>query len=96
MIGCRVAVERLWAYVDQELDDHDHEAVDAHLALCRRCCGELEFAKHLKRLLASDRTGELPRALRARLDHFIDDLRETGCGLTGPDPAADLIEITGP
>jgi anti-sigma factor RsiW len=62
--------------LDHELDDQDHQAVEAHLAFCRRCCGELEFAKHLRRLLAARGTTELPAEVRARLDRFVDDLAE--------------------
>ena len=74
MISCTAAVERLWAFLDHELDDHDHQAVESHLAFCRRCCGELEFAKHLRRLLTTSGAGELPAGVRARLDRFITEL----------------------
>jgi mycothiol system anti-sigma-R factor len=77
LMTCADAVERLWAFLDHELDDHDQRAVEAHLAFCRRCCGELEFAKHLRRLLATKTAGELPAEVRTRLDRFIDQLAET-------------------
>ena len=76
VISCGAAVERLWAFLDHELDDHDQQAVEAHLAFCRRCCGELEFAKHLRRLLMTKGAGELPAGVQARLDRFIDELAE--------------------
>jgi mycothiol system anti-sigma-R factor len=77
VISCGAAVEQLWAFLDHELDDRDQRAVEAHLAFCRRCCGEMEFAKHLRRLLAAKGTGELPGEVRTRLDRFIDELAET-------------------
>ena len=77
LITCGAAVEQLWAFLDHELDDHDQRAVEAHLAFCMRCCGELEFAKHLRRLLATRGTSEvLPAEVRTRLDQFIDELAE--------------------
>ena len=76
VISCGEAVEQLWAFLDHELDDQDQEAVEAHLAFCRRCCGELEFAKHLRQLLARSGGNELPAEVRARLDRFVDDLAE--------------------
>jgi len=76
MISCTSAIERLWAYLDQELGDEDRAEVEAHLAFCRRCCGELEFAKHLRRFLADQDDGRMPTAVRAQLDRFIDDLCE--------------------
>ena len=77
VISCGAAVEQLWAFLDHELDDRDQRAVEAHLAFCRRCCGELEFAKHLRRLLETKGTDELPGEVRTRLDRFIDELAET-------------------
>jgi mycothiol system anti-sigma-R factor len=77
VITCGAAVEQLWTFLDHELDDHDQRAVEAHLALCLRCCGEMEFATHLRGLLATKGTGELPADARARLDRFIDELAET-------------------
>jgi mycothiol system anti-sigma-R factor len=76
VIGCTEAVERLWEFLDHELDDHDRQAVEAHLAFCRRCCGELEFARHLRRLLATKSAGEPPDAVRVRLERFIDELAD--------------------
>jgi mycothiol system anti-sigma-R factor len=77
VISCGAAVEQLWAFLDHELDDRDQRAVEAHLAFCRRCCGEMEFATHLRRLLAAKGTAELPAEVRTRLDQFIDELAET-------------------
>jgi anti-sigma factor RsiW len=77
LIACGAAVERLWAFLDHELDDHDHRAVEAHLAYCKLCCGELEFAKHLRRLLAAKPDGVLSADVRTRMDRFIDELAST-------------------
>jgi len=76
LISCSAAVERLWAYLDQDLDEHDQREVEAHLALCKRCCGELELAKHLRRFLATKHAADLPPGVRDRLDRFIDALAE--------------------
>lgn len=74
VIDCEQAVERLWEFLDHELDDRDHQAIEAHLAFCRRCCGELEFAKQLRGLLRAKGSGELPAVVRRRLDQFIGEL----------------------
>jgi anti-sigma factor (TIGR02949 family) len=73
-IGCREAVRNLWEYLDRGLDEADRLAVDDHLAFCRRCCGELEFAKELRRLLVTRTEVELPGDVQARLEHVIDGL----------------------
>jgi mycothiol system anti-sigma-R factor len=77
LITCGAAVEQLWAFLDHELDEVDRQAVEAHLAFCRRCCGEMEFAKHLRRLLATKGATGLPAEVRVRLDRFIDELAKT-------------------
>lgn len=81
MITCTEAVNQLWAYLDNALDPHDQESVQAHLAFCRRCCGELEFAKELQGFLASRAAGELPHDVHRRLEGFLDGL---GAGTEEP------------
>jgi anti-sigma factor (TIGR02949 family) len=74
MITCAEAVRQLWEYLDQALSPDDFEAVEGHLAFCRRCCGELEFARELRRFLASQAATEVPREVRAHLERFVTEL----------------------
>lgn len=74
VIGCGEAVRHLWEFLDQGLGDDDRQAVEEHLAFCLRCCGELEFARELRRLLRSAGASGLPGEVRARLGRFIDGL----------------------
>lgn len=74
MITCTEAVSRLWEYLDNALSPDDHETVESHLAFCRRCCGELEFAKELRRFLASNAGVTLPADVHRRLEAFLDTL----------------------
>jgi anti-sigma factor (TIGR02949 family) len=75
-MGCAEAVERLWAFLDGGLEEHDERAVEAHLELCLRCCGELAFARMLREVLRDRTAGALPDDVRDRLERFIDDLAE--------------------
>jgi anti-sigma factor (TIGR02949 family) len=77
MISCSEAVRHLWEYLDQGLADDDHRAVEDHLAFCVQCCGELEFARELRRLLRTAGADELPSEVAARLERFIDSLDAT-------------------
>src|SRR5438094_210740 len=52
-IPCSEAVRQLWDYLDNAVAPEDREKVDRHLSFCRRCCGELEFAKEVRSFLAS-------------------------------------------
>lgn len=79
-LRCREAIERLWAYLDDELDAIDHEEVEQHLQFCLRCCGELAFAREVRGVLATARP-DLPTAAQQRLSAFIEHL--------GPPPTTD-------
>lgn len=72
LIPCDEAVQQLWAYLDGAATNH--AAVEAHLAWCRRCCGEMEFVEHLRDMLASQTTEEVPPQLSRRLERFIEEL----------------------
>lgn len=74
MMRCQEAVERLWSYLDDELDEADHDAVEAHLRHCLRCCGEVEFARHVRHVLATRSRPALPGDVHERLEGFIDQL----------------------
>ena len=74
MISCDEAVGQLWDYLDRRLAPADLVAVEDHLAFCRRCCGEVEFARELRRFLASRAAGEVPADVRARLERFVDEI----------------------
>lgn len=74
MIGCNEAVTRLWEYLDGTVDVDDRVLVEEHLARCRTCCGELEFAKELRRMLAARSDSELPTDVMQRLNQTIEEL----------------------
>ena len=74
LIPCSEAVRRLWEYLDHAISAEDQEKVEKHLAFCRTCCGELEFAKELRGFLASGSAEEIPPDVKDRLERFVDDL----------------------
>ncbi len=74
MISCADAVRQLWEYLDGTVDDGDRRLIDQHLARCRRCCGELEFARELRRALADAGKVDLPDDVLLRLNQTIEEL----------------------
>jgi anti-sigma factor (TIGR02949 family) len=74
MISCSEAVRRLWEYLDGALDAADHVLVEEHLGLCRRCCGEMEFAEELRRFLARSVDVDLPADVMRRLNQTLEEL----------------------
>lgn len=73
-IPCSEAVRQLWDYLDNAVSPEDHEKVEKHLSFCRKCCGEMEFAKELKEFLATRDANEIPSDVRARLERFVEEL----------------------
>jgi anti-sigma factor (TIGR02949 family) len=73
-IPCSDAVRKLWDYLDHAIAPEDQEKVEHHLSFCRRCCGELEFAKEIRRFLASGSSEEIPIEVKARLERFVEEL----------------------
>lgn len=73
-IPCSEAVRKLWDYLDHSISPEDQEKVEKHLSFCRKCCGELEFAKEIRSFLASGTATEIPAEVKARLERFVGDL----------------------
>ena len=74
MITCSDAVRKLWEYLDGSVGVADREAIEEHLSVCKRCCGEVEFAEELHKFLASQGYEELPAETKDRLSAFMDQL----------------------
>ncbi len=86
MISCSEAVDQLWAYLEQELTAEHRARIEQHLAFCRRCCGELEFARELRRFLSDAARPQLPSDVERRLVSFLDDLEATPTAKEGDAP----------
>lgn len=76
MITCAEAVRQLWDYLDGMVDDSQREAIEEHLSVCRRCCGEVEFAEELRGFLAGHAADVLPEDVRLRLTAALDRAME--------------------
>ncbi|MGH9230107.1 MAG: anti-sigma factor family protein [Acidimicrobiales bacterium] len=74
VISCNEAVRRLWRFLDGELEAAEAGSVEDHLDQCVTCCGELEFARELRKLLDAQRAAGLPADVRDRLERFVDQL----------------------
>jgi mycothiol system anti-sigma-R factor len=74
MISCSEAMRQLWEYLDATLDAAARDAIEEHLARCRLCCGELEFAQELRRFLASSSRADVPDEVLRRLNQTLEEL----------------------
>jgi len=77
VIACAEAVKQLWDYLDDAVEESKREMIEEHLAFCRRCCGELEFAEELRGFMSSHAQEELPADVRARLAATLEELGRT-------------------
>jgi mycothiol system anti-sigma-R factor len=72
MIDCREAVRRMWIYLDNALGDQPLVEFEAHLETCQRCCGELEFSRHLREVVAEgEGATPMPSELRSRIEGLL-------------------------
>jgi len=78
MIDCREAVRRMWPFLDRSLEPHPAEELEAHLETCKRCCGELEFSRELRGLVATTSSPALPDELRDRIELLLATVRDGG------------------
>jgi anti-sigma factor (TIGR02949 family) len=67
VIGCAEAVRQLWEYLDGVAGQAQSAAIEEHLSLCQRCCGEAEFAAELRSFLAGHAADDIPSEVHARL-----------------------------
>ena len=74
MISCDDAVRRLWEYLDGAVGGADKQAIEEHLSVCKRCCGEAEFADELREFMSSHASDELPNSAQERLTGYLDQL----------------------
>lgn len=71
-LNCDQAIRLLFEYIDGELKQHDHAAVEAHLQTCRACFSRMEFDKRLHSLVKGPDTSSAPEALRKRVKSLLD------------------------
>ncbi len=74
MISCREAVERLWSFIDGELDASDAGRVEAHLDACRGCSPQHDYQRAFREFLRRHAEKPVPADLRKRV--FMSLLRE--------------------
>jgi len=67
VISCAEAVRQLWEYLDGTVGQAQSAAIEEHLSLCRRCCGEAEFAAELRAFLVAHADHDIPPQAHARL-----------------------------
>jgi mycothiol system anti-sigma-R factor len=70
-IDCREAVRRMWSYLSRSLEGADSAELEAHLDVCQRCCGELEFSRELRDRVSAVGRDRMPPDVRAKVDEVL-------------------------
>ncbi len=71
-MNCQEALERLWQYLDHELDGESSTELQRHLQECRECFSKAEFERRLRALLRRSCGGDQdPPELRKRLSRLL-------------------------
>lgn len=74
MLSCKDAVRQLWEYLDGNVTEDDRDAIEAHLSVCKRCCGEVEFAEELRGFLERNGREEMEQETHSRLISFLEQI----------------------
>lgn len=66
-VDCNQALERLYTFLDGELDDARRADISEHLDKCAPCLGLSDFERDLRHVVAQSCLEEVPEELRARI-----------------------------
>ena len=75
-IECEEAIRMVLEYLDNELESHDHDALEAHIHKCRACYTRVEFEKRLKGMVSHKPEVKAPEALKSRIKKITDRFQE--------------------
>lgn len=70
-ISCEEALQRVFEYLDRELDARAHGEMERHLHRCRNCFSRTEFERRLKEQLRETGRSEAPVALQRRIGQLL-------------------------
>ena len=75
--NCSDALDRLWEYLDAELEAPDSDVVRAHLAECQGCLEEYDVEVVVKNLVRRGCQEVAPDTLRVRIHEQLTVMRVT-------------------
>jgi|AmaraimetFIIA100_FD_contig_71_716873_length_3063_multi_6_in_0_out_0_1 mycothiol system anti-sigma-R factor len=71
-MNCQDCLDRMWQYIDGELDVESTDELQRHLVQCRECFSEAEFERRLKEMVRHACGAErAPDRLRERLTKIL-------------------------
>lgn len=73
-IDCEQALNILYDFLDRELGENDHEAMEHHLSVCKSCFSRVEFEQRLKDKMKSLREERAAADPSDRIKQLLKDL----------------------
>jgi mycothiol system anti-sigma-R factor len=71
-LSCREALERVFEYMDGELDEVSYAQIEEHFRVCARCYPHLRLEEHFRaRVQQALGTPEVPADLRRRVRELL-------------------------
>lgn len=70
-IDCERALKQVFEYIDHELGDEEHEAMEHHLHTCQSCFSRTEFERRLKEKLGALRDEEAAPSVSRRIKDLL-------------------------
>lgn len=75
-VDCNVVLERLWAFLDGEVDEASCQELEAHIEACLHCRNHADFERRLRAVIQVKCRGEqAPLALRDALHRLLSGSR---------------------
>jgi anti-sigma factor (TIGR02949 family) len=70
-IGCKEAIKHLLSFLENDLTQVQHNAVEHHLSTCRACFSRADFEKTLKEQLRKTGDESAPEELKNRVKNIL-------------------------
>ena len=71
-LTCEEVLEKLFDYLDRELDSVSQAEIDRHLETCRGCFSRAEFERRLRKRIADAAAVKAPASLNKRVKDIMD------------------------
>jgi mycothiol system anti-sigma-R factor len=70
-LQCEYVLQRIYDYLDGEVDESTRADIDHHIEHCRECFGRAEFERLLKKRIADTASTVAPDGVRRRVKSLL-------------------------
>ena len=79
-ISCKEALQRLYEYLDGELEPESADEVRRHVEVCNACYPEVKFTTEFRDAIHRAAQGQpsVPEELRQKVERLLEEVEEAG------------------